>query len=45
MRWTPYVSPTDGREHAAVLSDGSLYGLRPAARLIDLLGDDGLIPG
>ena len=41
MRWTTYVSPTDGREHPAVLSDGSLYGLRPAARLIDLLGDDG----
>ena len=41
MRWTTYVSPTDGRQHPAVLSDGSLYGLRTADRLIDLLGDDG----
>ena len=41
MRWTTYVSPTDGREHPAVLSDGSWYGLRTANRLIDLLGDDG----
>jgi 2-keto-4-pentenoate hydratase/2-oxohepta-3-ene-1,7-dioic acid hydratase in catechol pathway len=41
MRWTTYVSPTDGRQHPAVLSDGSLYGLRTAGRLIDLLGDDG----
>ena len=41
MRWTTYVSPTDGREHPAVLSDGSLHGLRTANRLIDLLGDDG----
>ena len=41
MLWTTYVSPTDGLEHPAVLSDGSLYGLRTANRLIDLLGDDG----
>jgi 2-keto-4-pentenoate hydratase/2-oxohepta-3-ene-1,7-dioic acid hydratase in catechol pathway len=41
MRWTTYVSPTDGLEHPAVLSDGSLYGLRTATRLIALLGDDG----
>jgi 2-keto-4-pentenoate hydratase/2-oxohepta-3-ene-1,7-dioic acid hydratase in catechol pathway len=41
MRWTTYVSPTDGLEHPAVLSDGSWYGLRTANRLIDLLGDDG----
>jgi 2-keto-4-pentenoate hydratase/2-oxohepta-3-ene-1,7-dioic acid hydratase in catechol pathway len=41
MRWTTYLSPTDGREHAALLSDGSLHGLRGANRLIDLLGDDG----
>jgi 2-keto-4-pentenoate hydratase/2-oxohepta-3-ene-1,7-dioic acid hydratase in catechol pathway len=41
MRWTTYVSPTDGLEHPAVLSDGSLYGLRTVNRLIDLLGDDG----
>ena len=41
MRWTTYVSPTDGEQHPALLSDGSLYGLRAAGRLIDLLGDDG----
>ncbi|MCV2488884.1 fumarylacetoacetate hydrolase family protein [Geodermatophilus sp. YIM 151500] len=41
MRWTTYVSPTDGREHPAVVSDGSLHGLRTATRLLDLLGDDG----
>jgi 2-keto-4-pentenoate hydratase/2-oxohepta-3-ene-1,7-dioic acid hydratase in catechol pathway len=41
MRWTTYVSPSDGRQHPAVLSDGSLHGLRTATRLIDLLGDDG----
>ena len=41
MFWTTYVSPTDGQEHPALLSDGSLHGLRTADRLIDLLGDDG----
>jgi len=41
MRWTTYVSPTDGEQHPALLSDGSLHGLRTAGRLIDLLGDDG----
>jgi 2-keto-4-pentenoate hydratase/2-oxohepta-3-ene-1,7-dioic acid hydratase in catechol pathway len=41
MLWTTYVSRTDGLEHPAVLSDGTLYGLRTANRLIDLLGDDG----
>ena len=41
MRWTTYVSPTDGQQHSALFSDGSLYGLRTADRLIDLLGDDG----
>jgi 2-keto-4-pentenoate hydratase/2-oxohepta-3-ene-1,7-dioic acid hydratase in catechol pathway len=41
MRWTTYVSPTDGQHHPALLSDGSLHGLRTADRLIDLLGDDG----
>lgn len=41
MRWTTYVSPTDGQQHPALLSDGSLHGLRTAGRLIDLLGDDG----
>ena len=41
MLWTTYVSPSDGRQHPAVLADGSLHGLRTATRLIDLLGDDG----
>jgi 2-keto-4-pentenoate hydratase/2-oxohepta-3-ene-1,7-dioic acid hydratase in catechol pathway len=41
MRWTTYVSPSDGREHPAVLVDGRLHGLRTASRLLDLLGDDG----
>ncbi len=41
MRWTTYRSTADGLEHPAVLSDGSLYGLRTADRLLDLLGDDG----
>jgi 2-keto-4-pentenoate hydratase/2-oxohepta-3-ene-1,7-dioic acid hydratase in catechol pathway len=41
MRWTTYVSPSDGQEHPALLSDGSLHGLRSASRLLDLLGDDG----
>ncbi|SFL49349.1 fumarylacetoacetate hydrolase family protein [Geodermatophilus ruber] len=41
MRWSSYLSPTDGREHPAVVSGGALHGLRTATRLIDLLGDDG----
>jgi len=41
MRWTTYVSPTDGREHPALLADGSLHGLRSAGSLLGLLGDDG----
>jgi 2-keto-4-pentenoate hydratase/2-oxohepta-3-ene-1,7-dioic acid hydratase in catechol pathway len=40
MRWTTYVSPSDGQEHPAVLSDGAVHGLRSAGRLLDLLGDD-----
>ncbi len=44
MRWSTYVSPPDGEEHAALL-DGDLHGLRAAAggptRLLDLLGDAG----
>jgi 2-keto-4-pentenoate hydratase/2-oxohepta-3-ene-1,7-dioic acid hydratase in catechol pathway len=41
MRWTTYVSPSDGREHPAVVADGAVHGLRTATRLLDLLGDDG----
>jgi hypothetical protein len=39
MRWSTYTSPTDGREHVALDKDGSLYGLRDVASLLDLLGD------
>jgi 2-keto-4-pentenoate hydratase/2-oxohepta-3-ene-1,7-dioic acid hydratase in catechol pathway len=41
MRWTTYVSPSDGQPHPGLLSDGSVHGLRAATRLLDLLGDDG----
>ena len=41
MRWTTYVSPSDGQPHPGLLSDGSVHGVRGAARLLDLLGDDG----
>lgn len=41
MRWSTYLSPTDGREHVAVLHDGALHGSREVASLLDLLGDDG----
>lgn len=37
MRWATYVSPTDGAEHAGVIVDGVLHGLREPARLIDVL--------
>lgn len=38
MRWATFVSPTDGAEHAGVMVDGVLHGLREPARLIDVLG-------
>lgn len=41
MRWTTYVSPSDGREHPALVVDGRLHGLRATSRLVDLLGGDG----
>jgi 2-keto-4-pentenoate hydratase/2-oxohepta-3-ene-1,7-dioic acid hydratase in catechol pathway len=41
MLWTTYVSPSDGREHPALVTGGVLHGLRGADRLLDLLGDDG----
>ncbi|MEU4227564.1 fumarylacetoacetate hydrolase family protein [Nonomuraea sp. NPDC026600] len=41
MRWSAYRSPKDGREHIAVVRDGTLYGCRTHDRLLDLLGDDG----
>lgn len=40
MRWSTYISPTDGRDHVALSKDGMLYGLRDVTSLIDLLGDD-----
>ena len=41
MRWTTYRSPSDGQEHAGVVSEGAVHGLRSVDRLLDLLGDDG----
>lgn len=41
MRWATYLSPTDGADHAALLHEGALHGLRGPQRLIDLLGDRG----
>lgn len=41
MRWSTYISPADGGEHAGLLRDGQLYGLRGPAALISLLGDGG----
>jgi 2-keto-4-pentenoate hydratase/2-oxohepta-3-ene-1,7-dioic acid hydratase in catechol pathway len=38
MRWATYLSPTDGAEHAGVVIDGVLHGLRDPARLLDVLG-------
>lgn len=40
MRWSTYLSPTDGRERVAILHDGALHGARDVASLLDLLGDD-----
>jgi 2-keto-4-pentenoate hydratase/2-oxohepta-3-ene-1,7-dioic acid hydratase in catechol pathway len=39
VRWATYLSPTDGAEHAGLLHDGGLHGLRGPAQLIDLLGE------
>jgi 2-keto-4-pentenoate hydratase/2-oxohepta-3-ene-1,7-dioic acid hydratase in catechol pathway len=39
MRWATYLSPTDGAEHAGVLHDGGLHGLRGPQQVLDLLGD------
>jgi 2-keto-4-pentenoate hydratase/2-oxohepta-3-ene-1,7-dioic acid hydratase in catechol pathway len=39
MRWATYLSPTDGAEHAGVLHDGGLHGLRGPRQLLDLLGE------
>ncbi len=42
MRWSTYLSPRDGAEHVAAVSDGALYGLEGPGQLVDLLGDDGI---
>lgn len=39
MRWSTYLSPTDGREHVALSRDGRLHGLRDVSSLLELLGD------
>ena len=41
MRWVTYVSPAGGGARPGLLSAGAVHGLRGAARLLDLLGDDG----
>src|SRR6266581_6655141 len=41
MQWVTYVSPADGQEHPGVLRDDAVHGVAGAARLLDLLGDDG----
>ncbi|MDT7701764.1 MAG: hypothetical protein QOJ30_4089 [Pseudonocardiales bacterium] len=41
MRWTTYLSPTDGQQHVGLVRDGTIAGLRRPDRLLDLLGDDG----
>lgn len=41
MRWSTYLSPTDGTEHVALARGDELLGLREPSRLLDLLGDDG----
>lgn len=39
MRWSTYLSPTDGHEHVALSRDDRLYGLRDVSSLLELLGD------
>ena len=41
MRWATYLSPTDRTEHAGLLRDREIYGLRGSVPLLELLGDDG----
>lgn len=41
MRWSTYLSPADRGEHAGLLQDGEIYGLRGSASLIELIGDGG----
>ena len=39
MRWSTYISPSDGREHIAVADGDRLYGLAQPSRLLELLAD------
>lgn len=39
MRFSTYLSPTDGRAHVALCRDDRLYGLRDVSSLLELLGD------
>ena len=39
MRWSTYLSPTDGRAHVALSHDERLFGLRDVSSLLELLGD------
>ncbi|MEX2659015.1 MAG: fumarylacetoacetate hydrolase family protein, partial [Acidimicrobiales bacterium] len=40
MRWVTYRK-TDGTERAGLVLEGTIHGLAPGIRVIDLLGDDG----
>jgi hypothetical protein len=39
MRWSTYLSPADGTEHAGLLLDGEIHGLRGHTSLMELIGD------
>jgi 2-keto-4-pentenoate hydratase/2-oxohepta-3-ene-1,7-dioic acid hydratase in catechol pathway len=41
MRWSTYISPADQAEHAGLLREGEVHGLRGPASLIELVGDGG----
>ncbi|MGH9103222.1 MAG: fumarylacetoacetate hydrolase family protein [Acidimicrobiales bacterium] len=41
MRWSTYLSRSDGREHAGLWVDGALHGLAEVAGVLELLGDGG----
>src|SRR6266545_7810494 len=41
MRWSTYISPADQAEHAGLLRDGQIHGLRGSASLMELIGDGG----
>jgi 2-keto-4-pentenoate hydratase/2-oxohepta-3-ene-1,7-dioic acid hydratase in catechol pathway len=43
MRWTTYVSPSDGAERVGVVRDGVVHALRGNGRLIDLLADPAVL--